>query len=918
VNEAEPINLNKLVSRTRLWLKKLPFVPTGIKYLLTTSKESRISIGSRLEDNARDYPDHPAILYKDERYTYSQFNETVNRYAHCLADLGIGKGDTVAILMENRPAILFCVAAAAKLGAVAGLLNTSQRGDTLIHSIKVIKPKVFVCGSELLHALLDVQDRVELDSDSIYFVPDDEKDGPATSFRNLADLAHTYGTANPAATAAVKAGDACYYIFTSGTTDLPKASVMTHLRWLKASAAFGSLALHMTPEDVIYISLPFYHNNALTVAWSSAISGGSAVAIRRKFSASNFWADTRKYNATAFCYIGELCRYLINQPEQPNDRDNPVIKIVGNGLRPDIWTTFKERFGIEEVYEFYAASESNLAFTNFLNFDSTIGFTLPGRYCLVEYDVDEDELKRDEDGFLIPVKKGGTGLLLIQVSDRFPYDGYTDKKASEKKLIRNAFKKGDTWFNSGDLVKDVGLFHSQFVDRLGDTFRWKGENVSTYEVELVINRSPNVLESIVYGVTIPGADGRAGMAALILDPDKGLPDLDAFYRLLKTSLPGYSIPLFLRVLSDVETTGTFKYKKGNLKKEGWDPGVVSDELYFLDPVKERYIKLDAYNAGQVVQKVTGYSKAVTEDHRSIAYQTPAQSSLLFKFIENKLPLLDFVKLFKDLVVPPEIEQVINRNPKQVNEFGYDAWGFNPDVFKIITTFYKFFFDEYFKVEVTGLENVPPDGRVFIIANHSGQLPIDGGLLAVALSTNPHHPRIPRIMVERFLTDVPFAGNILNRYGAIIGDPDNCIKILQKEEAVIVFPEGVRGSGKLFRDRYQLQRFGNGFMHIAMDHRTPIVPVGIVGCEETMPSLADIKPLARLLNIPYFPLTVPFPLPSKVYIHFGKPMHFNPEQDSEDAVTARVDEVKESINDLIRLGLQQRKKYYKNHGSFLEF
>ncbi|MEM7182579.1 MAG: long-chain-acyl-CoA synthetase [Spirochaetota bacterium] len=913
MSRKETLNINHIVSRLALWAKKLPFLPAGALYLLTTHKESTVSIGSRLERHARVFPEKTAILYKDKKYTHKRFNEISNQIAHCLLAKGVKKGDTVALFLENRPELMFCIAALAKIGAVAGLLNTSQKGDVLAHSIGLIQPKYLLFGGELLQPLQTTLPLIALNREQIYYIPDDEKPQSVVEYTNIAIDSSKYPSSNPATTRHVKAGDACYYIFTSGTTGLPKASIMTHLRWMRASASFGSLALNMTPDDVIYISLPLYHNNALTVAWSAAVSGGSAIAISRKFSASKFWEETRKFKATAFCYIGELCRYLINQPQKENDKDNPVVKIVGNGLRPDIWQEFKQRFGIEQVYEFYAASESNLSFTNYFNFDYTVGFSLPGRFCLVEYDIDVEEVKKDSRGYLIPVKRGGTGLLLIQISELFPFDGYTDEKANEKKLIRNAFSQGDLWFNSGDLMKDVGFWHSQFVDRLGDTFRWKGENISTYEVELTINRSPQVRESIVYGVTVPGAEGRAGMAALIVEEESATAgfDFSTFSKMLKSSLPAYAIPLFIRILKNIETTGTFKYKKGNLKKQAYDIHTVEDEIYFLHPKEKDYRRLDQQLFEQIPKLVTGGTSFLTTsgDKQRISSQRPDSSSFLFRLLEKNFSLTDFIQLAKQVVVPEELNQVIDRNPKQVNAFGYDPWGFNPDIFKIITTFYKIFYDHYFRVEVSGYENIPPDGRVFIIANHAGQLPIDGGLLGVALSTNPSNPRVPRIMVERFLSAVPFVGNILNRYGAIIGDPENCIKILQKEEAVIVFPEGVRGSGKLFHKRYKLQRFGTGFMHIAMNHKTPIIPVGITGSEETMPSIADIKPLARLLGIPYAPLTVPVPLPSKIFIKFGKRLDFTGPVESEVRVQENVDMVKAEIASLIQLGLKERKAYY---------
>ncbi|HVT34556.1 MAG TPA: lysophospholipid acyltransferase family protein [Nevskiaceae bacterium] len=261
------------------------------------------------------------------------------------------------------------------------------------------------------------------------------------------------------------------------------------------------------------------------------------------------------------------------------------------------------------------------------------------------------------------------------------------------------------------------------------------------------------------------------------------------------------------------------------------------------------------------------------------------------------------------VVTPEIEEWIARSPKPVGSFGYDPWGYNENAAKVGLGFAKLLYDKYFRVQATGLEHIPKQGRVLIIPNHSGQLPMDGVMIGVALATNEHGPRIARAMIERFFPTVPWLGNTLSSWGGVIGDPLNCSKMLENDEAIIVFPEGVRGSGKLYKDRYQLQRFGNGFMHLAMAHKTPIIPCGVVGCEETMPAVANIKPLAAMLGLPYFPLAPLLPLPARVYLNFGEPMHFKGNVDHEEEVTARVEQVKAKIRELIELGLSQRTKIY---------
>lgn len=262
-------------------------------------------------------------------------------------------------------------------------------------------------------------------------------------------------------------------------------------------------------------------------------------------------------------------------------------------------------------------------------------------------------------------------------------------------------------------------------------------------------------------------------------------------------------------------------------------------------------------------------------------------------------------IIKKILDDSSIEEYVNVFPNRVGSQGFDAWGFNIRNMRNNMRFARYLYRDFYKVEAFGLENIPKDGRCLIIPNHSGQLPFDGMLVGYALITNPNGPRAPKAMVERFLPTVPFIGNWLSSVGAVIGDPVNCERMLENEEAVIVFPEGVRGANKLYKHRYQLQRFGNGFMHLAMKHHAPIIPVGIVGMEETIRSYADIKPLAKLLGLPVAPLVIPFVFPSKVYIYFGKPMYFENNVHKEHSIKERVDKVKAEINALLQEGLAKR-------------
>ncbi|MFU8815739.1 MAG: AMP-binding protein, partial [Pseudomonadales bacterium] len=338
---------------------------------------------------------------------------------------------------------------------------------------------------------------------------------------------------------------------------------------------------------------------------------GASMFIRRKFSASNFLSEVREHQTNCFIYIGELCRYLLNTPAAPDDHKNPLSRMMGNGLRPDVWMEFKQRFGIKRITEFYGASEGNVAFANLLNKDCTVGMTSV-RHALVQYDVLNDEIIRTAEGRCIEVQPGEPGLLLGHINEEAVFEGYTNPEATENKIVRNAFEDGDAWFNSGDLMKQVeagftlGYPHYQFVDRVGDTFRWKGENVSTNEVGEIINRFPQVRISNVYGVTVPGADGRAGMAALALEPGVEQLDLESFSEHVANRLPSYARPVFLRIEPEIDVTGTFKMVKGALREEGYDPDKVSDPLYVMKPGSSVYEPLDREYAALIARGEAGF------------------------------------------------------------------------------------------------------------------------------------------------------------------------------------------------------------------------------------------------------------------------------------------------------------------------
>ncbi|NNH69828.1 long-chain-acyl-CoA synthetase [Nocardia uniformis] len=530
----------------------------------------RVSIGLFFQRGAEHYPERPFLKFEGRVYTWGEANAEVNRYAHVLAARGVERGDAVGVLMTNRPETLFTALATVKLGATVGLLNHNQRDNVLQHSFGLLNSVVEVIGEECREAL-----------DSLAETPPN-----LLWSQELQEAAGTADASNPPVCEEITARERAFLIFTSGTTGMPKASVMTHLRWTKSMAGLGGLGVRLRGDDTLYSCLPLYHNNALTVALGAVVTAGASLSLGRHFSASRFWDEAIASDATAFIYIGELCRYLLNQPAKPTDRAHRVRMAVGNGLRPEIWDEFRDRFGIKRIVEFYGASEGNVAFINAFGVDRTAGFT-PLPFAIVEYDDEEGKARRGPDGRLRKVKPGGVGLLLAKVTDRSPFDGYTDESATESKLLRNGFQDGDCWFDTGDLVRDQGYWHIAFVDRLGDTFRWKGENVATTQVEGAFDGLDSISQAVVYGVDIPGADGKAGMAAITVEPDAKFDGRQTAAHLYDR-LPGYAVPLFIRVVPELEQTSTFKSRKVELRKQGYEQDEKS-ELYVLAGRSDGYV-----------------------------------------------------------------------------------------------------------------------------------------------------------------------------------------------------------------------------------------------------------------------------------------------------------------------------------------
>ncbi|APV37278.1 long-chain-acyl-CoA synthetase [Acinetobacter soli] len=590
--QTDIITLGAVAAKIPQLIPKVPHLLHGLKQAYLRTSASPAGLGIAFEKAVKRNPDGAALLFEDERYTYQELNEWSNQIAHYYLSLGARKGDVIAVMLENRSELLATVIALAKIGVTIALVNTSQTGKVLSHSINLVKPIALIFGDEVHHCIDEIRADLNINEDRFHWFADQatrQDVGTAPhGYINLAEQIDHFPKFNPPTTHTVQGKDGLFYIYTSGTTGLPKAVIFTHSRWTLAYGTYGHV-LDLNPDDVMYVTLPLYHATGIVVCWCGVIAGSATLALRRKYSTSAFWKDVQKFNASAIGYVGELCRYLMDAPATELDRSHRVTKMIGNGMRPNIWDKFKQRFGVDEILELYASSEGNVGFSNIFNFDNTVGFS-PTPYAVIAFDKEKNEPIRDKDGFCQKVKTGEVGLLVGKITRRSPFDGYTDPEKNKAVILKNVLKNGDAYFNTGDLVRDIGFRHAQFVDRLGDTFRWKGENVSTTEVENMLCEHDKIVEAVVYGVEIPHTNGRAGMAAITLADHAELNDQDLSHMAstFKKCLPAYAVPVFLRVQETVETTGTFKYQKNKLKEQAFDPNKTEERLLVLLPGESAY------------------------------------------------------------------------------------------------------------------------------------------------------------------------------------------------------------------------------------------------------------------------------------------------------------------------------------------
>uniref|UniRef100_A0A8C8HQV9 Arachidonate--CoA ligase n=1 Tax=Oncorhynchus tshawytscha TaxID=74940 RepID=A0A8C8HQV9_ONCTS len=543
-------------------------------------------------ETVRRHGDKTALIFEGtgEKWSFRQLDEYSNRVANLLLQRGFVEGDVVALFMENRSQYVGLWLGMAKIGVEAALINFNLRLEALVHCVTISNAKAVVFGSELTEAVCEVHSSMGKTVQMLCSGDWDPKCVPTGTecLEPLLDAAPTHLPIRP--------DHRLFYIYTSGTTGMPKAAIVVHSRYYRM-AALVYYGFGMTSDDVLYDCLPLYHSAGNIVGVGQCLIHGMTVVIKKKFSASRFWDDCAKYNCTIVQYIGEICRYLLNQPVKEIEGKHKVRMALGNGLRQSIWEEFTSRFNVPQIAEFYGATECNCSLGNFDNMTGACGFNsqiLPFIYPIRLVKVDEEtmELIRGPDGVCIPCGPGEPGQLVGRINQKDPlrrFDGYVNEGANSKKTANSVFKKGDTAYLSGDVLVMDQYGYMYFKDRTGDTFRWKGENVSTTEVEGTLSRLLDMMDVVVYGVEVPGAEGKAGMAA-VADPERST-DLEKFGKDLEKALPPYARPVFLRFLKEVNKTGTYKFQKTDMRRDGFDPSMVSDKLYLLDPTRGRYVEL---------------------------------------------------------------------------------------------------------------------------------------------------------------------------------------------------------------------------------------------------------------------------------------------------------------------------------------
>ena len=558
-----------------------------------------ITLPRLIDRLASEFDTAPALSSSEAGMTYRQLQARCNQYAHWGMARGFAAGDVVALFMTNCAEYLAIWLGLTRIGVEVALVNSQLSGDVLAHSIGVVTPKAVIVGADLAARVDAIRPRLRGVACHVWGSAPQDQSTPdmsplagevAIQPSDALDLdAHDHATLD----------DTALYIYTSGTTGMPKAAKVSHYRIMQWSHWFAGM-LDTRAGDRMYNCLPLYHSvGGIVAAFATLVNGGSVV-IRPRFSASDFWRDVSAERCTLFQYIGELCRYLVNTPPQPLETQHALRMACGNGLRPEVWPAFQTRFKIPHILEYYASTEGNFSLYNCEGEVGAIGRIPPflaGRLpvALLRFDVERGEPWRNADGLCERCATDEVGEAVGLIPDSAGqrggrFEGYADPEATRRKVLRGVFKPGDAWYRTGDLMRRDARGFYYFVDRVGETYRWKGENVSTAEVLSALTSSPGVLDGVVYGVQVPGTDGRAGTAALLVSADF---DPAAFRADIAQRLPTYARPVFLRILTSIEATGTFKPRKQDLLAGGFDPALVKDPLYFDDARAQRYVPVDA-------------------------------------------------------------------------------------------------------------------------------------------------------------------------------------------------------------------------------------------------------------------------------------------------------------------------------------
>ncbi|WP_298163615.1 long-chain-acyl-CoA synthetase [Brevundimonas sp.] len=569
----------------------------GLRRLLKRIKpialDSNVLVCDDFEEAVDKFSENIALQDEHRSLTYRDLDGMANRYAHWARSRNLRRTDVIGLVMTNRAEYIAAWMGFSKAGIATALINTNLTGQALAHCLNIAGVAVVVADEETWRNCEEARPFV---SRTMMLWVLGLKDADEVSERRGLDNAVRSGSSvrpNRAIRDGITNRDTALYIYTSGTTGMPKAARIHHARARTYMRAFAGCT-ESTPTDRILNVLPLYHSTGGLVGVGPALLNGGRLILRRKFSASSFWNDVNASGATMFVYIGELCRYLVNCPPQDNERGHRIRLAFGNGLRPDVWPDFQSRFAIPQILEFYGSTEGNVSLFNFDGKQGAIG-RVP-RFLkkqinirLVAFDVDSEQPIRNASGLVSEASVGEIGEAIGKISDdiRHDFSGYADKAASEKKILTDVFVRGDRWFRTGDLMRQDSEGYFYFVDRIGDTFRWKGENVSTAEVEQRLVDAPGVKEVIAYGVPVPGAEGKAGMVTLVVEGRFSARDFAAW---ADEQLPPYARPVFIRLAKTIETTGTFKYRKVDLVADGFNPEKIDGQVYVRGG-KSGYTKL---------------------------------------------------------------------------------------------------------------------------------------------------------------------------------------------------------------------------------------------------------------------------------------------------------------------------------------